>query len=492
MTSGFQESYSTYRRRSRPLSYGVGWALLGLIVLGAIAVIDASGLPHETHPAGLILGLGALATWRYGWATLNAVRAVYYCSIAFPRRRRAAVVAKPASHVCVVVLSFQMDNLLNAAVYEALLRNLAAYGQPATVVACVSDQADVAQLRMLEVPSNVQLVPLQQSKRGKRDAMERGLDFLADTPIPPGAVVVLLDGDTLLPDATLTRSVPILLNDNRVGAITTDNDPLVAGSDVAREWYKLRMRSRHVLMSSLSLSGRVLVLTGRFSIFRAELALSRGFIAAVGRDACFSPRHGRIRMETGDDKSTWFWALRAGWNMLYVPDVTVYCLEKQPRPTFFDSSVTLMGRWYGNMARNSGRAIALGPGRLRVFVWIALIDQRISPWTTLVSPVAATLLVITGQYAAASAYVLWIIMTRTFQTMLLARLGREFHPFQPMLQYYNQMIGSGLKIYAFFNPQRQKWTRQQAGTTATVDRSNRAMWMSIGLFVLAVLAAAVA
>jgi len=153
------------------------------------------------------------------------------------------------------------------------------------------------------------------------------------------------------------------------------------------------------------LSGRVLVLTGRFSIFRAELALSRGFIAAVGRDACFSPSHGRIRMETGDDKSTWFWALRAGWNMLYVPDVTVCCLEKQPRPTFLNSSVTLMGRWYGNMARNSGRAIALGPRRLKVFVWIALIDQRVSPWTTLVSPIAATILVITGQYAAASAYV---------------------------------------------------------------------------------------
>jgi len=66
MTCGFQGSYSIYRRRSRPLSYGVGWALLGLIVLGAFAVIDASGIPHETHPAGLILGLGALATWRYG------------------------------------------------------------------------------------------------------------------------------------------------------------------------------------------------------------------------------------------------------------------------------------------------------------------------------------------------------------------------------------------------------------------------------------------
>jgi len=82
-------------------------------------------------------------------------------------------------------------------------------------------------------------------------------------------------------------------------------------------------------------------------------------------------------------------------------------------------------------------------------------------------------------------------MTRTVQTILLTRLGREFHPFQPMLQYYNQVIGSGLKIYAFFNPQRQKWTRQQTGTTTTVYRSNRVMWMSIGLFVLAVLAMAV-
>ncbi|MEZ5836727.1 MAG: hypothetical protein R3D03_13490 [Geminicoccaceae bacterium] len=64
-------------------------------------------------------------------------------------------------------------------------------------------------------------------------------------------------------------------------------------------------------------------------------------------------------------RGTWFWLPRQGWEMLYVPDVVAYGFEELPdRHRFFASSIGLMRRWYGNMLRNNGRAIALGPRKM--------------------------------------------------------------------------------------------------------------------------------
>jgi hypothetical protein len=48
-----------------------------------------------------------------------------------------------------------------------------------------------------------------------------------------------------------------------------------------------------------------------------------------------------------------------------------------------------MRRWFGNMLRASGRAIALGPRQVGLFAWWCLIDQRISMWTPLLLPLSA-------------------------------------------------------------------------------------------------------
>jgi glycosyltransferase Alg8 len=91
-------------------------------------------------------------------------------------------------------------------------------------------------------------------------------------------------------------------------------------------------------------------------------------------------------MLTGDDKSTWFITLRQGWRMLYVPDVRIRCLEEMPGNGFVSGSFGLMRRWYGNMARSNLRARRLGPARIGFFTWFCLLDQRVSPWTTLTGP----------------------------------------------------------------------------------------------------------
>ena len=45
-----------------------------------------------------------------------------------------------------------------------------------------------------------------------------------------------------------------------------------------RDWFALRFTQRQMMMSSMGLGGRVLTLTGRMSVFRADLATDPGFI----------------------------------------------------------------------------------------------------------------------------------------------------------------------------------------------------------------------
>jgi mannuronan synthase len=245
------------------------------------------------------------------------------------------------------------------------------------------------------------------------------------------------------------------------------------------------MRTRHELMSSLSLSGRVLVLTGRFSLFRAEIALAPEFIATVGHDACYHWRLGRIGMLTGDDKSTWFCTLRCGWKMLYVPDVAVCCLEKSPRQGFCDSTIALMLRYFGNMTRNNARAVHLGPPRIGYFTWLALVDQRLSPWTSLWGPVSAVALALFYDARVLPIYVCWVLLSRTAQCAIYGLFRLSFHPLFTFLQFYNQIVGAALKVVVSFNPDRQSWTRQSTGNNTAAYHVSSAVLMWLCLLLLA-------
>jgi glycosyltransferase Alg8 len=477
-------SLADYQARSSAISQVVGWILLCGIFTSSAIIAAMCGVP-EVLPGVPLMTLGAIAAWRYSWAAINLMRAFAYQFGIFPDLRRSLPVGVNASHIYVVVLSYRMGAEINAAVYGALIRDLKRHGRPATIVACISDQTDVEVLEALRGLGKVRVIALKQSNKGKRDAMERGLALLARDNPPPGAIVALMDGDTVVPEGTFDRTVPFLVADLELGALTTDNVPLVAGTSIVREWYRLRMRTRHASMSSLSLSERVLVLTGRFSLFRAEIALMPGFIAAVGHDNSYHWRLGRIGMLTGDDKSTWFWTLRHGWKMLYVPDVAVCCLEKSPRQGFCDSTIALMLRYFGNMTRNNMRALELGPRRIGCFTWLSLLDQRLSPWTSLWGPASAAALTLFYDARVLPIYVCWLLLSRTVQCAIYGSFQLSFHPLFTFLQAYNQIVGAAVKVVVSFNPDRQSWTRQSTGNGTAAYHASSAVLMWLSLLFLA-------
>lgn len=461
-------------------------AILGAFAyLGLLLLLAASLPPGMPDPAlwGTMASIGLVALWRWSWGALHLLRALIYRWRVFPAIRRKARSAPRPPALYVLVTSYRMSVEANAAVYGSLFDEVAAYGAPSFIVACITDPADARIIGALfdarrNMPSGCSLRFITQDGTGKRSAMAEALAAIAEHYPLPDAQIVLMDGDTVLGHGALRDSCAILACQPDLGAITTSNTALVKGHAATREWYRVRLTHRDCLMASMSLSRKLLVLTGRFSVFRAAAATTPDFILAVERDSLDHPRHGRITMLTGDDKSTWFCLMRHGWAMLYVPDVLVFNLEELPGRGFLRSSVALMARWYGNMARNNGRALALGPRRCGLFTWFCLLDQRLSPWTGIVSLTAMLFAAVLRTPAALQYYLIWVLLTRGLICAVYALVTRRFHPLFPMLLYYNQLVGAWVKIYAFFHQNRQKWNRQAVSANRRTRHERRDRLMS--------------
>lgn len=461
-----------------------GWMLLAALTLLLVALLPQEGLPTAN---AAVLTLGAVGMWRWGWSGTHFIRAMYYRRRVFPRLRAQAAHAPLPPALYVVVTSYRITPEMNAAVYGRLLDEVIALDLPCCVVACVTDAADALVLQAAfarregALPEGSALYLLPQAGTGKRGAMVDAINLIQQLRPPPHAQLLLMDGDTLIEPGQLEKTCRFLAAFADVGAVTTDNLPLVRGPAAVREWYRLRMAQRDQGMCSMALSRRLLVLTGRFSLFRMEAVASPAFALAIGHDGIQHWRLGFIEMVTGDDKSTWFSLLKTPWRMLYVPDVAVICAEELPPGGWFAATTALMMRWYGNATRNNGRALAIGPRRLGWFVWLSLLDQRISPWTSLAGPAVMLTAALLHGYGFIVLYLIWILLTRGVMSWLNWLGTGRFHPMFPLLLYYNQIVGSLVKIFVLHNPDRQRWNRQ--GLTAT-GASGTAAKLSTGFFAM--------
>ena len=233
-------------------------------------------------------------------------------------------------------------------------------------------------------------------------------------------IVAVIDGDSIVPPDLIARCAPLFALSPRVGALTTDEYSEVTGDLVFREWYALRFAQRHILMCSMGLAKRVLTLTGRMSMFRAGIVTQPDFIAGSSSTTSITGGSG-VSFLTGDDKSSWFDLLSRGDYMLYVPDVRILTIESPPTPHFVESAVMLMRRWFGNMLRTNGRAIALGPQHIGFFTWWSIVDQRISMGRA--SRVSYSLFSEPSSFRPTRSFSMsWVLMSRYVYLPFLTRL----------------------------------------------------------------------
>ncbi len=443
----------------------------GWLVYATLLVLVALLLPadaFEPGSANYVLAIGALGVWRYSLRIIHFVRAMLFLHREYPRLRaqvEAMGEAAAPSRVYLMVTSFRIDAQTTADVYRATIEEAIRCGWPAVVVASIVEMSDERLItdlwRRIAPPRRVRLKIVRVPGTGKRDGLAQGFRAISRDMPPPDAVVAVIDGDTLLEPGVVTRTAPYLKLMPNVGGLTTNEFCKVDGGYVMSEWHKLRFAQRHLNMCSMALTRRVLTLTGRMSVFRADIVCDPSFIDDVQNDHLDHWRLGRFKFLTGDDKSSWYSLMRLGWDTFYVPDAAISTVEHPPDRNFIKASRQLMFRWYGNSLRQNGRATALGPQRLGWFTYYVLLDQRILMWTGLLGITLATVASLKFGIMFLVSFLLWVGATRLIMTLLLVASGHPIGPAFPALLFYNQIVGSIVKIHVSFRLDQQSWTRQK-------------------------------
>jgi len=441
--------------------------LLWFSCIGALALIVPYGVFDVSH-YNFILIIGGIGIWRYSVGITHYIRGMLFLYWVFPGHRKKALVAldqTPPSHIYLLVTSFRIDAVTTAEVYQSVFEEAVRCNYPSTVVASIVEMSDEllvkALWRDLNAPAHVNLKIVRIPGTGKRDGLANGFRCIAKELPDERALVAVVDGDTVLGPNIIARSAPYFSLFPNVGALTTNETCKVHGTYWMSEWHKLRFAQRHIGMCSMALAKRVLTLTGRMSVFRAEVVTEAAFINDVENDYLDHWRLGQFKFLTGDDKSSWYSLMRQGWDTYYVPDAVINTLEHPPHKSFFVSAKQLMFRWYGNSLRQNSRATRLGLRRLGWLNYYVLLDQRVSMWTSLLGLSAAILASIKYSIAILLMYFLWISLTRTLVSFLLMLSGHRIGPTFPLMLYFNQIYGSIIKIYVVFRLDRQSWTRQK-------------------------------
>jgi len=450
------------------------WLLWLSVVMGLGLLIDPSYL--DSGDRKFILLIGAIGLWRYSIGGLHLLRGVWFMRVTFPAMRR-RIEQDPQryapSHVYLVVTSFRIPADTTWTVYASVFREAVNCGTPATVVVSIVERADENLIRQchreFDPQGCVTLIICRARGTGKRDGLALAFRAVSRTMPDRDAVVGVVDGDTMLAPDCVRDSVCFFGLMPNLGGLTTNEQCVVRGSRIMRDWHTMRFAQRHLNMCSMALSHRVLTMTGRMSFFRAAVLTAPEFIADVESDHLVHWRLGKFRFLTGDDKSSWNSLMTLGWDTFYVPDAHTLTVEHPPHHRFVPATLQLMFRWYGNSLRQNLRATRLGWRRLGVFTAFVLYDQRISMWTCLIGLTAALMMASLQNGQLFAVYLFWIALSRTLVAALLTVTCHPVGPLYPVLLYYNQVVGSLVKIFALFHLDRQSWTRQK--TTLSVQNA---------------------
>ncbi len=427
--------------------------------------------------------IGAVAGWRYSWAIFNMVRSVFYKKYYFPRiRKKAQEVAEESmpERVFIIITTYRIDVDISAKVYRAAIKEAIECGLPVTIIASVVEKIEENLVKnvfkVLNPPSRVKLIITRFAGTGKRDGLAVAFRTLtSDYAKLQNSIVALVDGDSVLTSGSIKKCAQLFALNTDLGALTTNEECLLTpgrfSDRLYLRWYTLRFAQRDTYMSSLALSKRVLTLTGRMSVYRGEIFWDREFVETVQHDYIEHWRLGWFRFLTGDDKSTWYYLLKNGWEMTYVPDVMVYTLESPPHPNFLKGATMLMHRWFGNSLRATYRAMRVPRRIIGPFIWYAIRDQRVTMWTGLYGMLAALLADLKWGGGLFFAYLWWIMFTRLLVSLFYATQRKRLFITWPIFLYFNQIYGSLVKIYILNHLYRQKWTRQK-----TVLSGNETRW----------------
>ena len=494
-----------------PAAWPKGWAKWTPLALGQIALyfgICFAGLLTFPNPffdptvREITFVIGALGIWRYGWWFTHAVRAHIYGKYVYPAMRDRGEAEWSAGwrprHLHFMMTTYKEHRDITEKVVRSIVREIRDSGVPGTLWLGSSDRFDediiTDFLKREAMDVDITLRIIRQNVSGKRAAIALVLRAMSRLPVAENDLVIFMDGDFILAPGAIRRCMPLFKIHPDLQACTTDEEVICFGPKWVATWLTMRFAQRRLAMQSHALSGRVLTLTGRMSVFRAKHVIRREFIRLLEADYLNHWLWGSFRFLSGDDKSTWYYMLKNKAYMLYVPDALGYTVEVI-EGSGMERMVQNFRRWSGNMLRNGARAIKLGPRHMPLFIWWCLVDQRIAMWTMLVSPVLAISAVALHSVNYLISYMIFIAISRMLLSLFLYGYSRKIHIAYPFILYFNQLINASVKVYSIWRLAKQRWTNrgnQAAGlggqSLVETGRNFMAMWctgLSVAILFLA-------
>ncbi|MCR9139242.1 MAG: glycosyltransferase family 2 protein [Alphaproteobacteria bacterium] len=502
--------FDTARLLDDPTVWPSGWRKWTPAVLFRIAlylgiclalILTVPNALFDPETQAITLTIGALGAWRYGWWFTHAVRALIYGKIVYPRMRRGGEKIWQSGwrprHLHFMMTTYKEHREITEMVVRSILREVRASGVPGTIWLGSSDRFDediITDFLSREAQdTDITLRIIRQNVSGKRAAIGLVLRAMCRLPVLDDDLVVFMDGDFVLSEGAIGRCMPLFKLYPDLQACTTDEEVICIGPKWIETWLKMRFAQRRLAMQSHALSGRVLTLTGRMSVFRARHLKQLEFIRLLEADHLDHWLWGRFRFLSGDDKSTWYYMLKKNAHMRYVPDALGYTIEVI-EGSGMDRMVQNFRRWSGNMLRNGARAIKLGPKAMPFFIWWCLIDQRLSMWTMLVSPMLALSAMFLVGVSYLLSYVLFIAISRLLLSLVLCTYSRKVELSYSWILYLNQLINASVKVYCIFRLSKQRWSNrgnQAAGmngdSVVEMARNGMAAWctsIAVGLLFL--------
>ncbi len=418
--------------------------------------------------------IGLFATWRYGWMLINYIRSIIYQKFRYPKLFKKAQDTwnskqKP-DHIYFIIPTYKEKAWITYEMLQKLLSaisGLSSQIKTTLVIESGSEKEDKLISHIIKAhpaSKNIELI-LQRQQFGKRMAMGFALRAIARKYFSKGedynSVTFFMDGDTAISKNAVKDVLAFFMAFPKLAAITTNEVAYIASkSKWYRDWFNMKFGQRHIIFCSHSLSKRVLTLTGRFSAFRTCAIIDREFIESLENDYIFHPFWGKFKFLMGDDKTTWYQILKRKWDMLYLPNIICYSLESRGG-NFLSVSIKLLLRWYGNTLRNTNRALKLGPHNVGgPFIWLAILDQKLSMWTALVGPLSVLFLSLKIDPVFFPIYIAWILIVRTIQLSIIAIGGHLVNIRTLPLMLYNQWIGALIKIWVNFHLAEQYWAKE--------------------------------
>ena len=295
-------------------------------------------------------------------------------------------------HLHFMMTTYKEHRSITEAVVRGMVTQIREAGIPATIWLGSGDKYDEDiiedQLQAVGSDLDITLRIIRQNVGGKRMAIGLVLRAMSRANVPDDDIVVFMDGDFIMESNAVRACLPLFKLYPDLQAVTTDEDVIAEAPQWMQSMLSMRFAQRRMAMQSHALSGRVLTLTGRMSVFRVKHVKTLEFIRLLEADYLDHWLWGSFRFLSGDDKSTLYYMLKHGARLLYVPDAMGYTVEVV-EGSGVNRMVQNYRRWSGNMLRNGARVIALGPKRVPFFIWWCFVDQRIAMWTMLVNPAVA-------------------------------------------------------------------------------------------------------